>query len=166
MIALGRNADDMIPSARPVDSVKHGIPGGDNHDRGGNMMNATTMATLRESLMQRRDEIQRELARLADELQTLGTDQDNEGGARGNHPGDDGSNMAEAARIATLSGDFREIANHIEAALARMDDGAYGACQRCGNPINEERLEAFPYVPYCIACQTQLERDQALRTGH
>ena len=38
-------------------------------------------------------------------------------------------------------------------------------CQRCGKPIGEERLEAFPYVAYCIECQSLIEREQALRAG-
>ena len=46
-----------------------------------------------------------------------------------------------------------------------MANGAYGICQRCGKPINEERLEAFPYVAFCIDCQSLLERQQALRFG-
>jgi RNA polymerase-binding transcription factor DksA len=38
-------------------------------------------------------------------------------------------------------------------------------CQRCGKPIGEERLEAFPYVAYCIECQSLVERDQAFSAG-
>ena len=38
-------------------------------------------------------------------------------------------------------------------------------CQRCGKQIGEERLEAFPYVAYCIECQSLVERDQAIRAG-
>jgi RNA polymerase-binding transcription factor DksA len=46
-----------------------------------------------------------------------------------------------------------------------MDQGQYGICQRCGKPINPERLEAFPYVTFCIDCQSLLERERALRLG-
>ena len=37
----------------------------------------------------------------------------------------------------------------IDAALQRMDDGAYGECVTCGNPISEERLDILPYTPFC-----------------
>ena len=36
-------------------------------------------------------------------------------------------------------------------------------CQRCGQQINPERLEEFPYVAYCIDCLTVLDRELALR---
>lgn len=38
----------------------------------------------------------------------------------------------------------------IDAALARIDDGTFGKCARCGKPIGEERLEAMPYATLCI----------------
>jgi RNA polymerase-binding protein DksA len=41
----------------------------------------------------------------------------------------------------------------VEAALARLDDGTYGACARCGRPIAPERLEALPWAAHCIDCQ-------------
>ena len=41
----------------------------------------------------------------------------------------------------------------VEAALARLDDGSFGACVRCGLPIAPERLEALPWAAHCIDCQ-------------
>jgi RNA polymerase-binding transcription factor DksA len=40
----------------------------------------------------------------------------------------------------------------IEAALARIDTGAYGFCAKCGVEIGEERLNVLPYTPFCRAC--------------
>ena len=40
----------------------------------------------------------------------------------------------------------------VEAALARLDAGTYGACTNCGKPIAAERLEAIPWTPFCIDC--------------
>ncbi|MBW3632451.1 MAG: TraR/DksA family transcriptional regulator, partial [Chloroflexi bacterium] len=59
----------------------------------------------------------------------------------------------------------QQILNQVNAALERMNNGNYGECQRCGNPIGAERLEAFPYVAYCIECQSSIEHEQALRAG-
>jgi len=42
--------------------------------------------------------------------------------------------------------------NEIRAALRRIDDGTYGTCARCGEKINENRLEALPYATECIQC--------------
>ena len=41
----------------------------------------------------------------------------------------------------------------VEAALARLADGTYGACLRCRRPIAPERLDALPWAAYCIDCQ-------------
>ena len=40
----------------------------------------------------------------------------------------------------------------IEAALARLQDGTYGICVRCGEAIAPQRLAALPEAPTCIAC--------------
>ncbi len=41
----------------------------------------------------------------------------------------------------------------VERALARLDDGTFGTCVRCGRPVAPERLEALPWAAYCIDCQ-------------
>jgi DnaK suppressor protein len=128
-------------------------------------MKNSAMDRLRAQLESRRAEIQGDLDQMAGELEELGVDQGLEGGTLGNHLADDGSNVMEAERLTTVGGDLRELLGQINGALQRMANGAYGICQRCGKPINEERLEAFPYVTFCIDCQSLLEREQALRSG-
>jgi DnaK suppressor protein len=49
-----------------------------------------------------------------------------------------------------LSGQLAENLGEVERALAKMDDGTYGRCERCGKEISEARLEAMPATPYCI----------------
>lgn len=45
----------------------------------------------------------------------------------------------------------------IESALARLRDGHYGICVRCGAKISQERLEAIPYALLCLECQSREE---------
>ncbi len=40
----------------------------------------------------------------------------------------------------------------IDAALARIADGTYGVCLKCGNPISDARLELLPDAPLCKNC--------------
>jgi len=47
----------------------------------------------------------------------------------------------------------------ITAALLRVKSGEYGYCQQCGEPIAFARLEAQPYTPNCLDCQSTLELD-------
>ncbi len=39
-----------------------------------------------------------------------------------------------------------------ERALAKLDDGTYGTCDQCGEPIGEERLRAMPDAVLCVQC--------------
>ena len=47
----------------------------------------------------------------------------------------------------------------VEAALVRFDDGRFGTCLRCGNPIADARLDALPWAAYCIGCQQIVDRE-------
>ena len=55
--------------------------------------------------------------------------------------------------VATLRRGARVALAGIEAALARMDRGAYGTCVQCAAPIPVERLEILPAVDLCMTCQ-------------
>lgn len=63
--------------------------------------------------------------------------------------------------------EYAEIDRHIralqanEAALRRLDEGTYGICADCGEPIALERLRAYPSALRCLDCQSDHER----RTG-
>ncbi len=46
----------------------------------------------------------------------------------------------------------------IDAALTRIDEGTFGTCERCGQPILPERLEARPWATLCIDCKRKDER--------
>ncbi len=50
----------------------------------------------------------------------------------------------------------------IDQALLRIDEGSYGICARCAEPISERRLEAVPTARYDAACQTAIEASQGL----
>jgi DnaK suppressor protein len=58
----------------------------------------------------------------------------------------------------TLEENSTHVLAEIDAALARMDDGTFGVCQRCGNPIAPDRLEALPWATLCIDCKRRQER--------
>ncbi len=128
-------------------------------------MNAKTQEKLRKQLEERKADIESNVSYMAEEIRAIGIDQDDESGSLGNHIADDGSSVSEAERLVTISEDFQHILGQINAALVRMEEGTYGTCQRCGKPIAAERLKAFPYVAYCIECQSIIEREQALHAG-
>lgn len=48
--------------------------------------------------------------------------------------------------------------NLIEKALQRIQDGTYGICSHCEQPISPQRLQAVPWASYCIECQDNAGR--------
>ena len=45
----------------------------------------------------------------------------------------------------------------IRGAIARVDEGTFGACALCGTAITSGRLELVPETPFCVPCQERLE---------
>jgi DnaK suppressor protein len=52
----------------------------------------------------------------------------------------------------------RENLQLVEEALRRIDDGTYGVCESCGQPIGKLRLQAFPRATLCLQCKQRQER--------
>jgi len=64
----------------------------------------------------------------------------------------------QAQAMAKASAQRREqMLRRIETALRRIDDGEYGFCKECDEPINPKRLEFDPTVTLCIECATKAE---------
>jgi RNA polymerase-binding transcription factor DksA len=94
----------------------------------------------------RRDQLTAERERVWEQLTGLGIERDtfDEGFA------DSGQVTAERGEVEALVGTLRDTLNDIDAALAKFDEGTYGSCEVCGNPIAEARLEAMPAARTCV----------------
>jgi len=57
-----------------------------------------------------------------------------------------------------LSGMEAARLRQIEDALRRIEEGTYGYCRECGEPIEEGRLLAKPFATLCISCKEAEER--------
>lgn len=62
---------------------------------------------------------------------------------------------AERGEVEALVGSLREALDEVEGALRKVEDGTYGNCDDCGQPIDPLRLEAKPAAPYCINCASK-----------
>ena len=45
----------------------------------------------------------------------------------------------------------------VRAALLRIEQGSFGECRRCEEPIASSRLEARPEAPFCLDCQEEID---------
>ena len=46
----------------------------------------------------------------------------------------------------------------IQQALNQMDEGEYGYCRKCDEPVGWRRLKARPEAAFCVRCQSAIER--------
>jgi len=72
---------------------------------------------------------------------------------------DNADGMMEVDRTAASVAIERDTLDLINAALQRIEDGAYGVCVRDGAQIEPRRLAAIPYTPYCAKDAAIVERE-------
>lgn len=100
---------------------------------------------------QRRQELEAERERLNSELSDLGY-----GSAESmdydQNFADTSQVTAERGEAEALAGELTSTLEEVEAALGRLEDGTYGTCERCGEVIGADRLDAMPMARFCMAC--------------
>lgn len=64
--------------------------------------------------------------------------------------GDGGSMKFEMQKELSVDMNTRDLLAKVDIALQRIDDGSYGVCEVCGNPIPRERLEILPHTTLCV----------------
>ena len=57
-----------------------------------------------------------------------------------------------------LADSLAATAGAIEQALTLLDEGHYGLCRDCREPIGAARLEAVPWAPRCMRCEARASR--------
>jgi DnaK suppressor protein len=55
-----------------------------------------------------------------------------------------------------------KLLREISDALQRIEQGTYGVCLECEEPISVKRLDAVPWARYCVTCQEQIAARIAL----
>ncbi|HYZ76992.1 MAG TPA: TraR/DksA C4-type zinc finger protein [Gaiellaceae bacterium] len=75
-----------------------------------------------------------------------------------NHLGETATATLDREIDYSLEENSEQVLKAIEGALERIDEGTFGICQTCREPISEERLEAIPYATQCIDCRRKGER--------
>jgi DnaK suppressor protein len=80
------------------------------------------------------------------------------GDAAGDDQADSGSKTAERDAATSLLRTLLDRRTQAEHAMQRLEDGSYGNCEGCHNPIPVERLEVFPSATTCVNCKQNRER--------
>lgn len=73
-------------------------------------------------------------------------------------PGDEAFSLTMEATRSSLQNNEHEEYTRIQKALEAIENGTYGICRDCGEPISPVRLKNYPNAMRCITCQEAAER--------
>jgi RNA polymerase-binding transcription factor len=122
-------------------------------------MSTIDVESFKTRLLGERERTQKAIAYLHEEKQGTTEDEARElSGGSDNHLADIATHTYDRELDSTLEESEEQHLAHIDAALRRIEEGTYGICENCGQPIGIERLEAMPWVTLCIDCKRQAER--------
>ena len=113
---------------------------------------------LREALQAKRRQLEDEVGRSA--LYEKGLDDD-----ATKDLGDQANTAYTREFFFELGNGDRRLLRDVVSALQKIDDGSFGACERCGEPIADRRLDALPFARYCIDCQRLVEEEERMAAG-
>ncbi|MEV6596456.1 TraR/DksA C4-type zinc finger protein [Actinoplanes sp. NPDC051346] len=106
---------------------------------------------VREELLRLRASAEAEAATLAQNLEALFA-ASRDSNADDEHDPEGATVGFERAQLTALLATARGRIAEVDDALRRVDTATYGVCERCGQPIAEERLAARPFARRCMAC--------------
>ncbi len=75
-----------------------------------------------------------------------------------NHPADAGSETYEREKDLGLKDNIEIMLKKTREAIKRIDQGAWGFCERCGSMIESDRLEVMPMTTLCLRCKEEEEK--------
>jgi DnaK suppressor protein len=107
----------------------------------------TLLLSERAEYTEKADELKAEADLLARDSEPGDIQFDEEGGEGGN------ANVERELDL-VLSAQARAAVDEIDRALTKIDNGTYGTCETCGQPIPRARLKALPYASLCVQCKS------------
>src|SRR5215469_1645956 len=114
---------------------------------------AIDLAVMRKRLEEKQAEIQQHIATLTGSLapseEAIQTSYDVE------DPEGEAVDLQETDVDQAILDNEKTLLAEVQQALARIDNGTYGICSNCGQPIPEKRLEAIPWATLCLTCEPE-----------
>ena len=102
-------------------------------------------------LITRKEQIEKNLSGVHEEITELQSQELND---EGDHAAANSDSLVESAIISQQQQELQEINN----ALAKIENGEYGICEMCEDPIGFQRLKVKPHAVYCIDCREIVEK--------
>ncbi|MFA4942050.1 MAG: TraR/DksA C4-type zinc finger protein [Patescibacteria group bacterium] len=123
------------------------------------VLDAASLAQIKADLLKQKEQIKKDLADLArkDSHET-----DNRTTAfpeYGYKPDENAQEISEYSSNVVTEKVLEDASGDIDGALKRIENGNYGICKYCQNPISIKRLQARPTASSCVACKTELQAE-------
>lgn len=117
------------------------------------------LAQIKETLLKEKERLEKELATIS--VKTAGPDVDYEATMPnyGDSEEDNAREVAEYTVNKPLELTFESALRDVLKSLSRLEEGTYGMCKYCGNPIEEKRLLARPTSSSCVECKKTLTQE-------
>ncbi len=112
---------------------------------------------FRELIMSKRAKLLEELGYLKESSETTLEEYSGDNSTYSFHMADQGTDAQEREKAFLFASREGKFLAHLDRALDRINDGTYGSCVECGEPISKARLEAVPHARMCVDCKTKLE---------
>ena len=112
------------------------------------------LAEQQELLLHERASHLRQAEELKDEADALAAEMEPGESEFGEEGGEGGNLSIERELDLVLSAQAKGAVEEIDRALAKIDAGTYGVCEKCGKEIPRARLKALPHAPLCVACKS------------
>jgi len=113
-------------------------------------MDRKSIERFKKALQARHRELRHALAQTDKEPRTAQHDYGKDEGDRAN------TSLARELDLGQRARD-RALLTSVDAALKRISEDTFGQCLNCSQEINTKRLEAIPWVCYCITCQERID---------
>lgn len=113
-----------------------------------------------ETLAELRAELERDRAEIVDKSKRALDEMREEPERGGQDSVDESTEEQGTATMLRQKDREKKYLTKVNQALERLDEGTYGTCMQCAEPIPEERLRARPAAVLCIDCKEERERNE------
>ena len=121
-------------------------------------MDRKSLKQYKELLLKKKAELQKGIQHIADDaLKTSQRDAAGDLSAYSLHMADVATDNYDREFSLGIADKEQLVVHRIDAAIERIDDGTYGACELCGKKIAAARLKVVPYAELCMPCQEKQE---------
>ena len=117
-----------------------------------------SLGTIRKRLMEQREELQNQLAAIEESATGLSQSEMSGEVSYDEDFADAGSFTFEREKEFSIANNVTDLRTKTDRALHRIEEGSYGTCESCGQPIEPARLKALPHVTLCLKCKKAEER--------